>query len=75
MGSHRSPRTTLSVRIDTDVAKRARQFVKDYAGKPLYLKMATFIEQAIEAQIEASTRALEGKERGKRLPSVGNSRL
>lgn len=55
----RSSRVTLSVRVRADVAERVREFVRDNAGKPLYLTLATFIEGAVEAHLTALGRELE----------------
>jgi hypothetical protein len=74
MAAKRESRTTLSVRIRADVAQQVRQFVRDNAGKPLYLSMAIFIEAAVEAHMETLTRGLEGKDRGRRQLPISNSR-
>ena len=62
MPSPRSSRTTLSVRVNAELAARVRAFVRDNAGKPLYLTLAGFVEQAVEAHIQATARALEAAE-------------
>jgi hypothetical protein len=61
MPSRRRPRTTLSVRVRTDLAARLREYVRDNAGKPLYLNMSGFFEAAIERHIAALERELAGE--------------
>lgn len=55
----RNSRVTLSVRVRLDVADRVREFVRDNAGKPLYLTLAAFVEAAAEAHLAALARELE----------------
>lgn len=55
----RNSRVTLSVRVRADVADRAREFVRDNAGKPLYLTLASFVEGAVDAHIAALSREIE----------------
>ncbi len=47
-----TPRATLSVRIKIETADKLRVFVKDNSGKPLYLTMGGFVEDAIEAYMK-----------------------
>jgi hypothetical protein len=56
----RRSRSTLSTRVRTDLLVRLREFVRDNAGKPLYLTMSSFIEEAIEVHLEAVERRLSG---------------
>lgn len=44
-------RVTLSVKLTEVTVNRLRTFVRDNAGKPLYLEMGTFVEQAILAHL------------------------
>lgn len=46
-------RVTVSVKLTQETVVRLRTFVRDNAGKPLYLEMGTFVEQAIVAQLDA----------------------
>lgn len=55
----RTSRVTLSVRVRADIAARVREFVRDNAGKPLYLTLAAFVEAAAEAHLAALSRELE----------------
>jgi hypothetical protein len=56
--SRRPGRTTLSARVRRDLLERMRVFVRDHAGKPLYLDTASFVEGAIEAHLEACERKI-----------------
>lgn len=47
-------RVLLSVRIDTEVARRARELCRNQAGSPLFLRLGTFVQQAIVNQIAAT---------------------
>ncbi len=56
-------KTNLSVRVRADLAARLRTFVRDNAGKPLYLTLASFCEDAIEAHLRSMERKLAVEER------------
>lgn len=71
--SRRSPRVTLSVRVRPEVAARVREFVRDNAGRPLYLSLAGFIEAAAEAHLAALERQLAGDQPHPR-PSANSRR-
>lgn len=45
-------RITVSVKLTKATAERLRTFVRDQAGKPLYLEMGTFVEKAINDAID-----------------------
>ena len=65
-------RVTLSVRIDKALLERMRAFVRDNAGKPLYLSTGGFLEAALEAHLAATARKLDAPERDTRR--ISNSR-
>ena len=46
-------RVTVSVKLTEQTAIRLRNFVRDNRGKPLFLAMGTFVEQAIVTQLDA----------------------
>lgn len=48
----------MSARVRRDLLERMRVFVRDHAGKPLYLDTASFVEGAIEAHLDACERRL-----------------
>lgn len=61
-----APRATLTVRLDRALADRLRAFVRDHAGKPLYLSMGSFVADAIVDHLDVIERKLE---RGERDPT------
>jgi hypothetical protein len=42
----------LGARIDATLADRMHAFCRDHAGKPLYLSVNKFVEQAIAAHLD-----------------------
>lgn len=66
-------RITLSVRVDKSLVDRVRECVRENAGKPLYLRMGSFVSDALEAHLAATERKLEAPERDTRRIS-NNSR-
>ena len=72
------PRLTMSIRVDADLARRVKEFVRHEAGHPLFLSLATFAEGAFAAHLSD----LEARRRdfgqgtsmggGRRIASVDN---
>jgi hypothetical protein len=55
-----TPKKTITVRIDAALVEEARGFVRDYAGKPLFLTMNGLVESAIVRELERCRRVLSG---------------
>ncbi len=51
-----APRVSLSVKIDAEVAQKARQLARDYAGKPHYLRINAIVEDGLRRFIEEFVR-------------------
>lgn len=68
-------RVLLSVRIDSEVAHQARELCRNQAGSPLFLRLGTFVEAALQAHIAATKAKLEAGERPARRPPTSNNRL
>jgi hypothetical protein len=56
---------SFSVRIDAALIAQLRSFVKDHAGKPLYLEMGSFVEGAITQHLALIEREIDSLERDK----------
>lgn len=55
MPSPHEPRKAVSFRIQTALVARMRRHIRDHAGKPMYLALATFLESAIEREIQRTS--------------------
>lgn len=53
------PKKPITLRLDAELVEEMRKFVKDYAGIPLYLTAASFVEQAITEHLVTLRRRLE----------------
>jgi hypothetical protein len=60
MAKRDSSRKTISVRVTKATAERMRLFLRDYCGKPLYLKPGEFVEKAILREIQRLEMVLSG---------------
>lgn len=60
MPSPPEPRKAVSFRIKTDLVARMRRHIRDHAGKPLYLGLASFLESAITREIERTSLIASG---------------
>jgi len=58
MAKHSNARIPLTFRFSPWAAHRIKQFLADYAGKPLYLKSGAFAEAALIREIERLELAL-----------------
>lgn len=56
------PRKNIGARINADLADELRTFVRDNAGRPLFLTVTNFLEDAIAAHLERCKGQLEGRE-------------
>ena len=56
-------KASVSFRLSREVAAQLRTFVRDNAGKPLYLQIGPFVEAAIVEHIERTSRRLEDGDR------------
>lgn len=67
----RSPRTktSVAVRLRSELANEMRVFIKDNAGKPLYLTLSSFAEEAVERHLAFLNAQLEGRSATSRLPA------
>jgi len=54
-------RVSVSVRLRPEVAALMKSFVRDHAGKPLFLTLSTFTEAAIERHVAHLSAELEGR--------------
>ena len=68
-------RISISFRLDRDVVARLRTFVRDNAGKPLYLEMGSFVQQAIVAQIEQTEGQVDEEDAPRRRLTSGRERV
>jgi hypothetical protein len=55
-----SPRIAVSFRLRPEAAKRIRSFLRDHAGKPLYLQPSAFAEAALLREVERLSLVLAG---------------
>ena len=73
MPGSKTPQKVITLRMRADVVDALRTFVKDNAGKPLYLKLGPFTEDAIVRHLAYLEKRLQGP-----FPEAGrssNSRL
>jgi hypothetical protein len=56
------PRKNIGARIRADLADELRSFVRDNAGKPLFLTVTSFLEDAITAHLEQCQRQIDNEE-------------
>ena len=52
-------RKSVSFRLRADIIAQLREFVRDHAGKPLYLEIGTFVEEAIIRHLNFTDKRLE----------------
>jgi hypothetical protein len=50
----------VTVRIDGKLADRARQWVRDQAGRPLYLTLNSLVAMALERELERQQLMIAG---------------
>jgi hypothetical protein len=55
-----SPKKTVTLRLPAELVDELRTFCRDYAGKPHYLSVTTFIEAAISDHLTRLKRQIEG---------------
>jgi predicted DNA-binding protein len=55
-----STKKTVTLRLPTELVDDLRALCRDYAGKPYYLSVTTFIEDAISKQLASLKRQIEG---------------
>lgn len=60
MGRRSEPRVAVSFRLRPEAAKRIKAFLRDHAGRPLYLKPSEFAEQALIREVERLGLVLAG---------------
>jgi hypothetical protein len=51
--------TTMTLRLDATLAAELRAFVKDNAGRPLYLHLSSFANEALAQHLAAMRRKAE----------------
>lgn len=51
-------RKNIGARIRADLADEIRDFVRDQAGKPLFLTVTSFLEEAAEAHLKTLRKRL-----------------
>lgn len=59
------PKISMTIRIDAEVADDLRTLIRDYCGKPLYLKNSEFVTEAIRLHIKNTEQKLLKSEKGK----------
>lgn len=52
-------RVPIAIRLDRELAARVKAFVRDHAGRPLFLSMSSFAEAAFEAHLKTLARQVE----------------
>lgn len=68
-------KVAVTLRLDAALVQRWREFVRNEAGKPLFLTPAKFMEAAITAHLERLDSSLsEGSHRGARNDSPTRER-
>lgn len=55
-----STKKTVTLRLPAELVDDLRTFCRDYAGKPHYLSVTTFIENAISDHLTRFKRQVEG---------------
>ena len=55
-----SAKKTVTLRLPAELVDDLRTFCRDYAGKPHYLSVTTFIEAAISDHLTRLKRRVEG---------------
>lgn len=55
-----SPKKTVTLRLPAELVDEFRTLVRDYAGKPHYLTLSSFIETALAEHLKRLTREIEG---------------
>ncbi len=63
-------RISISFRLPRPLVERLRAFVRDNAGKPKYLKLGPFVEEAISAHIDRVEEDLDDSEPVRRPAST-----
>lgn len=54
-----TPRVALTARVRADLAEEVRAFVRDQAGRPLYLTLSSFAEEAFARHLAHVRHQLE----------------
>ena len=73
---HRDPsKVLLSVRIDAEVARKVRDYVRCGAGAPDFLRLGTWVQAAIEAHLAAAEAKQKSATRLPRTSPASNSHL
>lgn len=70
--SRNRPRVALSVRVRRDLADQLKTLIRDYSGKPHYLAIGAFVEEALTAHIDATLRRIEAAERTSAAPDTNH---
>lgn len=69
-----SSRVAVSLRLKPELAAKMKSFVRDHAGKPLFLTLSTFAEDAIERHLRLLEAEVEGAARRDRTTPSPNHR-
>jgi hypothetical protein len=75
MTKRQPAKALLSIRIDSEVARRARELVRNEAGAPRFLRLGSWVQAAIEAHLIATMESIEGERQGRRRPPLANNRI
>ena len=67
-------RISISFRLPRPLVERLRAFVRDNAGKPKYLKLGPFVEEAISAHIDRVEEEIDDGEPVRR-PAASRERV
>lgn len=67
-------KASISFRLSREVAAQLRTFVRDNAGKPLYLQIGPFVEAAIVEHIKRTERDLQSEREDRPSVALGRSR-
>jgi hypothetical protein len=74
MGKPRS-KVSIALRVPPELAREVREFVRFYAGSPLFLTVTTFGEAALRRHLAALREEVEGRSAGsRRLSPLSNHR-
>jgi len=60
----RDHKVLISARIDADVARRVRDLVRRRAGEPDYMRLGSFIQEAIELHLAATEARIAASKAG-----------
>lgn len=56
-----SPKKTVTLRLPAELVDELRTLCRDWAGKPYYLSVTTFIEAAVSDHLNRLKRQIEGE--------------